>query len=69
MKREPLLYLPIGIFVGFALSMLVDNVMHLAFVKPPWEVTLPPMHEMTRQAFHPARPILPAPFDEPDASH
>jgi hypothetical protein len=49
-RREPRLYLPIGVVIGFALAMLVDAILHTALYQPPWSVEMTPMHEMTRQA-------------------
>jgi hypothetical protein len=54
-RREPRLYLPIGVLIGFALAMLIDAILHAALYQPPWRTEMAPMHQMTRQAFQ--RPL------------
>lgn len=52
-RREPRLYLPIGILIGFALAMLVDAILHTALYQPPWRVEAPALHQMTADAWAP----------------
>jgi hypothetical protein len=53
--RERRVLFPLGVVVGFALTMLVDAILHAALYQPPWRVETPPLHQMTRQAMQ--RPV------------
>lgn len=50
-RREPLLYLPVGVVIGFCLAMLVDAILHTALYQPPWRTDPAPLHEMTTEAW------------------
>jgi len=46
-RREPPLYLPLGVVIGFCLAMLVDAILHTALYQPPWRTDPAPLHQMT----------------------
>jgi hypothetical protein len=50
-RREPRLYLPLGVLIGFALAMLVDAILHTALYQPPSGAEVAPLHEMTADAW------------------